>query len=67
MHRADKRVRPTVVCIGGIVVKFNSLDIIESNSYGRSYREGSEPCKIFVSMNGFLIMCMVFLCDCLSN
>ena len=62
-----KRVRPTVVCEGGIVVKFTFMDIIECNSYGHSYQEGSEPCKISMSMNGLLILCMVCLCDGLSN
>jgi hypothetical protein len=62
-----ERVRPVAVCERGIVVKFTSLDIIESNSYGRSYQEGSEPRKISMSMNGLLILCMVCSCDCLSN
>ena len=55
-----KRVRPIVVCAGGVVVKLTSLDIIERNSYGRSYQEGSEPCKISMSMNGLLLLCRVF-------
>ena len=62
-----KRVRLVVVCVGGIVLKFTCLDIIETNSYGRSYQEGSEPCKISVSMNGLLILYMLCLCDGLSN
>ena len=61
MQSIGKRVRPATVCTRGIVVKFTSLDIIESNSCGRSYQEGSEPHKISMFVNGLLIPCMVCL------
>ena len=52
------------MCVGGIVVKFSILVIIQSNSYGRSYQEGSEPCKISV-VYGFL-MHVLLMIICLS-